>query len=150
MTNNVLAKWRGPLRRNISLDWSNDRADETILLMSRRNIDSFWYMSTITRTRAIMVPLGDEYPTCSSCMASLRPYAAWGVVGLVTPSGGSTACILLVVTGMSALIATTQVLEIDWTVRRDGVGATENAGVETSGKIDTAECYAGVCKEKNG
>jgi len=45
------------------------------------------------------------------------------------------------------------------------VGATENAGVEKSarfcrggnagaeksGKIDTdAECYAGVCREKNG
>jgi len=37
----------------------------------------------------------------------------------------------------------------EWKNRHD-FAAVENAGVETSGKIDTAECYAGVCKEKNG
>jgi len=37
----------------------------------------------------------------------------------------------------------------EWKHRHD-FAAVENAGVETSGKIDTAECYAGVCKEKNG
>jgi len=32
-----------------------------------------------------------------------------------------------------------------------GTAGVENAGMETSGKIDTdAECYAGVCREKNG
>jgi len=33
---------------------------------------------------------------------------------------------------------------------RSKMQGVEKAGVETSGKIDTAECYAGVCKEKNG
>jgi len=38
----------------------------------------------------------------------------------------------------------------EWKNRHDFAGV-ENAGVETSGKIDTdAECYAGVCREKNG
>jgi len=37
----------------------------------------------------------------------------------------------------------------EWKNRHDFAGM-ENAGVEPSGKIDTAECYAGVCREKNG
>ena len=38
----------------------------------------------------------------------------------------------------------------EWKHRHDFAGV-ENTGVETSGKIDTdAECYAGVCREKNG
>jgi len=38
----------------------------------------------------------------------------------------------------------------EWKNRHDFAGV-KNAGVETSGKIDTdAECYAGVCREKNG
>jgi len=39
----------------------------------------------------------------------------------------------------------------EWKIGTVENAGVEKAGVETSGKIDTdAECYAGVCREKNG
>ena len=76
-------------RRNISLVGSNDQADETILLMSTHNIDSFWYMSTIRPacTQAIMVPLG---PNTHCARLVWQVYDATHDVGRSVSSGRAT------------------------------------------------------------
>jgi len=110
---------RGPSRRYISPDRSNDRTVETIALMSTHNVDSFWYISTIRRTRdqAIMVPPGSGHPPrlVAVSLASLRPSAR-----LTPPERGSERGGYFVLTGV-AVHGDEAGARDRWKVREDGV-----------------------------
>jgi len=72
-----------------------------------------WYISTITRAQALMIPLGIEHRACSTCMATLRltQTRRWP---LWPRHAERRACKL------TSLIMTMQVVNIDRTVGRGG------------------------------